>query len=95
MNRVEIKQEAEADLRGIARYIAQDNPPRALTYVRELRTKIISLGESPMIHPARTEWGEGIRSALHGKYVIIFRVVGDFVTVLRVIHGARDIDSLF
>lgn len=95
MIRVEIKAAAENDLRDIARYIAQDNPSRAVSYVRELRAKVLSLGERPMSFPARIDWGAELRSALHGKYVIVFRASADEVVVLRIIHGARDIAALF
>jgi toxin ParE1/3/4 len=91
---LEIKQAARLDLREIAAYIARDNPDRAESFVDELLARIETVFERPLTFPARSEWGTGVRSALYGRYVIIYRLGVDFVEILRVIHGARDIDSL-
>ena len=37
----------------------------------------------------------GRRIAVHGKYLIIYRVRNEIVQILRVVHGARDLDALF
>jgi toxin ParE1/3/4 len=90
----EIKQGARFDLREIADYIAHDNPDSAESFIDELQARIETVFERPITFPARTEWATGVRSALFGRYVIIFRFGDDLVEILRVIHGARDIDSL-
>lgn len=86
---------AEADLEGIGDRIAERNPARAVTYVRELRERATRIGEFPHAGPPRPQWGEGIRVAVHGKYLIVYRVRDETVQVLRVVHGARDLDALF
>ncbi|MFA7603536.1 MAG: type II toxin-antitoxin system RelE/ParE family toxin [Novosphingobium sp.] len=92
--RLEIKHAARIDLRDIATYIARDNPGRSESFVEELIARIETVAARPSSFPARNEWGEGIRSALHGRYVIVFRVGDDLVEILRILHGARDINSL-
>lgn len=37
----------------------------------------------------------GLRSVLAVPYVIFYRVQNDVVEVVRVLHGRRDIDSIF
>ena len=32
---------------------------------------------------------------MHGNYVIVHRVRDEMVQILRVVHGARDLDVLF
>ena len=32
---------------------------------------------------------------MHGNYVIVHRVRDEAVQILRVVHGARDLDALF
>jgi plasmid stabilization system protein ParE len=32
---------------------------------------------------------------VHGNYLIIYRVRDEAVQILRVVHGARDLDALF
>ena len=46
---------AQADLLDIAAFIAQDNPPRALTFVDELESKCNALGGAPGIGKLRPE----------------------------------------
>ena len=37
----------------------------------------------------------GLRSFVTGKYVLYYRQTSDGIILLRVLHGARDIDPLF
>jgi toxin ParE1/3/4 len=78
----------------IADFIRRDNPERAETFSEELSRKIETVAERPLSFPARPEFGPAMRSALHGSYLILFRFDGDEVIVQRIIHGARDIESL-
>jgi toxin ParE1/3/4 len=86
--------EARADLREIALRIADRNPVRAFTYVDEIEARARRIGEFPHAGPPRPQWGEGIRIAVHGKYLIVYRVRDETVQILRVVHGARDLDAL-
>ncbi|HEX7753240.1 MAG TPA: type II toxin-antitoxin system RelE/ParE family toxin [Novosphingobium sp.] len=79
----------------IATYIAQNNPDRAVAFIDELIAKMERIRHRPMSYPARSEGEAGLRGALHGRYLIIYRVRTDLVEVLRVVHGARDIAALF
>lgn len=36
-----------------------------------------------------------LRSHPHGNYVIFYRPIGDGIEIVRVLHGARDIDAAF
>ena len=86
---------AEQDLEAIADYIAADNPGRALSFVRELRTQCQRITLNPPGYRLRPELGEGIRSCAHGHYVIFFEVESDTVLIVRILHGARDIPAVF
>lgn len=96
--RVVLSDLAEADLESIAVWIARDSPTRARTFVRELR----HLCESFSVHPkrapvARIVDGRELRRAVHGSYLVYIEVDDrrDEVTVVRVVHGARDQDVIF
>lgn len=89
-----VSDEARRDLADIARHIAQDNPSRAVSFIEELTTKFRLVAERPLSFPAREEWHPDLRSALHRPYVILFRVAGDHVEIVRVLHSARDIPNL-
>jgi toxin ParE1/3/4 len=90
-----ISPEARRDLRGIAVYIARDNPSRAVSFVAELSLTILATAAGPMSFPARDDLLPGLRGALHKPYIVFFRQNDGLVEVVRVLHGARDIDSLF
>jgi toxin ParE1/3/4 len=90
-----IAKEVETDLDDIADYIGRDNPIRALSFVRELRSYFSTIAERPNSFPKHDKWGDDLRSAVHGRYHIVFTTIDDRVHILRVIHGARDINSLF
>ena len=86
---------AEQDLETIADYIAADNPARALSFVRELRTQCKRIAINPPGYCLRPELGENIRSYAHGHYVIFFETTPDAVHIVRILHGARDIQAIF
>ncbi|HTX50823.1 MAG TPA: type II toxin-antitoxin system RelE/ParE family toxin [Caulobacteraceae bacterium] len=93
--RVEATDAAEADLEEIADWISRDNPGRGLIYLRELRARCESLST----HPERFQLVDryrsaSIRRAVHGAYLIFYEVGIDRVTILRVLHGARDYEPL-
>lgn len=93
--KVRLTPEAKADLEEIGDRIAERNPARAVTYVQELRERAHRVGEFPRAGPPRPQWGEDIRIAVYGKYLIVYRVRDETVQILRVVHGARDLDALF
>ncbi|NKJ36409.1 type II toxin-antitoxin system RelE/ParE family toxin [Rhizobium sp. SG570] len=83
--------EAESDLERIADYIAVDNPRRALSLVQELRGKCESLADAPLAFPLLPRYERhGIRRRVHGNYLIFYRVDGENVVVIHVLHGAMD-----
>lgn len=88
---VELTAEAEDDLERIADYIARDNPPRAITFIEELRAKCLGLGDFSERFPLAPRYEEhGVRRRVHGNYLIFYRVEPDKVTVIHILHGAMD-----
>ena len=86
---------AERDLEDIGDYIARDNPRRALSFILELRRQCGKIAEAPQAYRRRPELGEGIRSCAHGNYVIFFREDRDGLGIVRILHGAMDIEARF
>ena len=93
--RVEFSSLVEGDLDAIADYIAQDNPMRAVTFIREIRDQILALGRHPLLYRLRPELGEDARMAIVGRYAVLFRLSGDVVRVERVAYGGRDLVAFF
>lgn len=86
---------AEDDLEGIGDFIAENNPERALSFVRELRQACDKIARNPMAYRQRPELGAHIRSSVYGRYLIFFTVAGSEVTVARILHAARNLPSAF
>jgi plasmid stabilization system protein ParE len=88
---VHITDEAEQAFIRIGDAIALDNPPRALSFVREMREKCLGLADFPNRFPfvPRHE-RSGVRHRVHGNYLILYRVEQDVVVILTVLHGAMD-----
>ncbi len=92
--RIEVSSFVESDLDAIADYIAQDNPRRALSFIREIRAQILELGHSALRIRARTELAEEARVAWVGRYGILFRIHNDAVRIERVVYGTHDLLAL-
>ena len=92
---VRITPEAEGDLAAVADFISRDNPQRAVSFVRELRSKCLILADFPRAYPLLPRYEQrGIRRRSHRDYLILYRVTGDHVDVLRIVHGRRDLDAI-
>src|SRR5258708_6120114 len=86
---------AEADLEAIGDWVAQDTPQRALTFVGELRQRCESLSQMPFGYSVVPRYEHlGIRRRVSRDYLIFYRISGDTVEVLHVLHGARDYEPI-
>lgn len=87
--------EAIEDLIRIGRFIQQDNPTRAVTFVDELESRCMALADLPYGFPLvpRHE-GTGIRRRPYGDYLIFYRVGAERIDVLHVLNGAQDYESI-
>ena len=77
-------------------YIAQDKPEAATTLVLRLEDQIGTLERFPERCPLVPEnelLGTAYRHLLYGNYRTIFKIVGSRVIILRVLHGARLLDT--
>ena len=92
--RLELSRWVEDDLETIADFIAEDSPLRAVRFIRDLGQKMRRIAEQPLLYQPRPDIGEQARLAVVGRYVILFRIVGDAVRVERVVYGGRDLPDL-
>ena len=77
-------------------YIAQDKPDAATAFVLRLEEQIRKLERFPERAPLVPEnelLGTAYRHLLHGNYRTIYKIVGSRVIILRVLHGARLLDT--
>lgn len=85
---------AVADLEEIGDYIARDNPSRALSFLDELESKCRSIASMPTAFTERADIFPGIRMAVHGNYLILFRVDKGALRIERIVHGARELGAM-
>ena len=93
--RVVLSAAATADLTAIGDYIAKDSPGRAVSFVQNMRTAAMRLGEMPeafLLVPRYAR--QGIRRYLHRNYLVFYHIEADRVVIIRVLHGARDYESV-
>jgi len=83
------------DLAEIWDYIADDSEARADSFVTTIDVKFHTLAKQPGIGRLRDELAAGLRSLPVGRYVIFYLSLADGVEIIRVLHGARDIDIIF
>ncbi len=92
---LDFSEEAENDLEQIADYIASDNPRRALTFIRDLRSKCEDLIDSPNGFPLVPRYEHhGVRRRVHGNYLIFYRVEKAKVIIIHVLHGATNYGAI-
>lgn len=95
MRRVNRRPQALTDILEIWDYIADDDAGAADRWIDRLDAAFNLLATQPLMGRARPELATGVRSFPFGRYVIFYAPLDDGIDVVRVLHGARDIDGIF
>ena len=86
---------AKLDLREIGQRIRAENPARAISFINELVDRCLSLAQLPRRYPVVPRYEHsGIRRAIHGEYLIFYRVCPESVDIVHVLRGARDYEAI-
>ena len=93
--RVTLSSLAENDLLDIALYIATENPRASDDFVHGLDDKFSLLLTQPEMGRARPELGKKLRSFPIKNYVVFYDPTPEGIFIVRVIHGARDVENVF
>jgi len=86
---------ARQDYRDIWRYIANDNPAAANRLLWRIDAKLERYADNPRRGATRDNLTPGLRSFPVGNYLVFYRIVPDGIELVRVLHGARDLNALF
>jgi len=86
---------AKADLAEIWEFIADDSDAHADAFIDLIDQKFQVLAHQPGIGRRRDELADGLRSFPVGRYVIFYLTVSGGVQIVRILHGARDLESTF
>jgi len=86
---------ARFDISGIWEYIAEDSETQADAFVDRLSSKFNLLAGRPELGRMRVDLMAQLRSFPFERYVIFYRTISNGVEVIRVLHGARDVEAQF
>jgi toxin ParE1/3/4 len=88
--------QAQAELEAIWTYLASEsgNEETADRVLDSIEKHLRILGANPFAGRSRADLRPGLRSFPTGSYLVIYRVEGVDVIILRVLHGRRDIQAL-
>lgn len=86
---------ARIDLVDIWEYFAEDSEARADAFIDLIDQKFHLLASRPHLGRLREELTKGLRSFPVGRYIIFYQALPDGVEIIRILHGARDLDPIF
>jgi toxin ParE1/3/4 len=89
--RLVVSRDADDDMRQIAQYLIERNPAAAASIFDDINRKFVSLAQFPFIGRDRS----GLRKHRRQRLRVVYRVEAERITILRVLHGRRDIDAKF
>jgi toxin ParE1/3/4 len=95
MAELHYRPQARLDLKQVYRHIAEANPTAASSIVRIIDAKARLLAASPHIGQGVPDLAAGLRRFPVGDYLIFYEVTASGIEVVRVLHGARNIETLF
>lgn len=86
---------AASDLRAIASWISNDRPNAAGKVVRGLQIACARLALRPYAYQlVKGREADRVRRAPFSRYLILYRVEAEQISIVRILDGARDIPSL-
>jgi toxin ParE1/3/4 len=95
VSQLRVSPRASSDLIEIWSYIADDSVANADAFIDKIYETMEMLVRQPGLGRQRDELAAGIQSFPVGRYIIFYRVVTGAIEIVRVLHGARDIENTF
>ncbi|NQE65377.1 type II toxin-antitoxin system RelE/ParE family toxin [Caulobacter sp. RHG1] len=93
--KVIFSEQADRDLHAIAVWISGDRPNAARKVIRALQAKCATLGKQPYVYQfVEGREADGVRRAPCSRYLILYRVEVDRISIVRILDGAQDITDL-
>jgi toxin ParE1/3/4 len=95
MPRVELTSLARADLEDIWAYIAKDSESAADRLIDQIHERCVVFASQPEAATPADRFQAGLRYFAVGNYVVFYRAEQDGILLIRVLHGARNLEELF
>jgi len=98
-NSFQLSKQAETDIEEIAKYIWEDNPQSAIQFTEEVERICKLLSKMPEMDK-RVEFIEApeyyfFPAGKFKNFLIFYQIEHVVLEIVRVLHGRRDIESLF
>lgn len=93
---VRLTKSAQDDVLDAWLHIASDSPANADRVLEAIEREAVTLAGQPLMGRSRPELGRGVRSWPTSTPYILFYLVGKAggITILRILHHARDIQRI-
>ncbi len=95
MRSIRYSLDAKKDLEDIFAYLNHHSETAAEKLAETIDQRAGVLAVHPAVGRDRGDLVVGLRSTVIGNYVLFFRATATTLQIVRVLHGARDIDSIF
>ncbi len=95
MKSIKVSDRAREDLDALWLDIAADNSRAADRLVHRIVNQYTKLCQFPGMGPRRDELRPGLRSWPVGNYLIFYKSTDEGIEIIRILHGARDLPTLF
>jgi toxin ParE1/3/4 len=92
---IKVSAAAEEDLKEIWAYVAEKNPEAAGKLIREITGRFSVLRDHPHMGREQDKLLVNLRSFVVKNYFIFYQLFAGGIEILRVLHGSRDIGSIF
>ena len=95
MARIIITPAATRDLAAITDWLAEHSLNAALKLYEDVDRVLHLLANYPLMGEEVAELKAGLRRHTMGKYLLFYQPLSDGIELIRVLHGAREIEDQF
>ena len=86
---------AASNFEEICNYIAKDSEVYAIIFAKKVYGIIKSIPQFPKAGRIVPEYGdENIREKIYENYRIVYRIKGDFIEIVTICHGAKQLENI-
>ena len=91
-----VSPQVESELDEIWLYIVSESSSTEIAdrVIDSITERFLELAKHPYVGRKRDDLRPGLRSVAVGSYVVIYRIEGQDVQILHVLHGRRDIRAI-
>jgi toxin ParE1/3/4 len=94
MSRIIKRAQALADMDSIWLFIAADNSEAADKCIDKIEERCRTLAKYPLISQSRDDIVPDLRYLIVDSYLVFYFPLDDGIDIVRVLHGARDVEHL-